>query len=62
MTGGGFGGCTVNMVRPEAAAPFKERIAQAYRERFKVTPQIFTCRPSGGAGRVTNFETIPAAV
>jgi galactokinase len=62
MTGGGFGGCTVNMVRPEAAASFKQRIAQAYRERFNVTPQIFTCRPSPGAARVTNFETIPAAV
>ncbi len=60
MTGGGFGGCTVNLLRPDAVASFTERISEAYQERFKVTPHVFTCRPSSGAGRVTNFETIPA--
>jgi galactokinase len=52
MTGGGFGGCTVNLVAPDASAEFCSSIAAAYRERFQVTPQIYECRPSAGAGPV----------
>jgi len=52
MTGGGFGGCTVNLVRPDAAAAFRENIIRAYGERFHRIPQIYECRPSSGAGEV----------
>ena len=52
MTGGGFGGCTVTMVREEAAAGFREKIAEAYRKRFGVVPAIYECRPSAGAGEI----------
>ena len=60
MTGGGFGGCTVNLMRPEAVEPFRERISRAYRERFGVEPQVYSCRPSAGAGEI-NPENIPPA-
>ncbi|HWQ55359.1 MAG TPA: galactokinase [Bryobacteraceae bacterium] len=60
MTGGGFGGCTVNLMRPEAAGAFRDAIAAAYQKRFGVVPQIYPCRPSAGAGEVTNLERIPA--
>ena len=50
MTGGGFGGCTVNLVRPDAAAKFQEDIRSAYRERFAIEPAIYRCVPSQGAG------------
>ncbi len=53
MTGGGFGGCTVTMVRESAASAFGEAIQAAYRQRFGVTPAIYPCRPSAGAGEVT---------
>jgi galactokinase len=52
MTGGGFGGCTVSLVDPGAVGAFRTKIASAYEERFQVTPQIFECRPSAGAGPV----------
>ncbi len=52
MTGGGFGGCTASMVRPDAVANFEARITSAYRQRFGLTPQIFRCRPSAGAGEI----------
>jgi galactokinase len=52
MTGGGFGGCTVNMLRPDAVEPFGLRLTRAYEERFGVTPQIYPVRPSAGAGEV----------
>ena len=52
MTGGGFGGCTVNLVAPEAVAAFEGAIRSSYLARFGITPQIYRCRPSAGAGEV----------
>ena len=53
MTGGGFGGCTVNMVRPDAVLRFQAAISDAYQARFGLTPDIYPCRPSAGAGEVS---------
>src|SRR6185437_2020025 len=44
MTGGGFGGCTVNLVAPEAVERFKASILKAYPKA-----KIFPCIPSRGA-------------
>jgi len=52
MTGGGFGGCTVTMLRPEAAERFAREISQSYEKQFSVVPQIYECQPSAGAGQV----------
>jgi galactokinase len=52
MTGGGFGGCTVTLVRAEAAQAFTEQISAAYLARFEVTPGVYACRPSDGAGEL----------
>ena len=51
MTGGGFGGCTVNLVAPEATDEFKQHLETAYRERYGKTPAFYECRPAEGAGR-----------
>jgi galactokinase len=59
MTGGGFGGCTVTMLRPAAVEAFSAQIALAYQRRFQVTPKIYRCNPSAGAGPCTNLENIP---
>ncbi|MDQ2899663.1 MAG: hypothetical protein M3Y07_07655, partial [Acidobacteriota bacterium] len=61
MTGGGFGGCTVNLVRPDAVEHFTREMASTYEERFGIEPFIFPCIPSQGAGRVQNFTSIPAS-
>ena len=52
MTGGGFGGCTVNLMRPEVEHVFRERIMLAYEKEYGVTPSIYPCTPSPGAGRL----------
>ena len=52
MTGGGFGGCTVNLVAPEAVDDFKRHLETSYRERYGKTPAFYECRPAAGAGRV----------
>jgi galactokinase len=60
MTGGGFGGCTVTMLRPDAVAQFGEAISHAYHERFGIAPKVIECKPSEGAGEITEFASIPA--
>ncbi len=58
MTGGGFGGCTVNMMRSGAVDRFLQEIVRAYQARFGVVPQTYPCRPSAGAGEI-KVENIP---
>jgi galactokinase len=52
MTGGGFGGCTVNLVRPDAVERFERGIKSVYKERFNIDPPIYRCVPSQGAGEL----------
>jgi galactokinase len=53
MTGGGFGGCTVNLVRDGAVAEFERRIATEYQSATGIAPQIYVCDAADGACRVT---------
>ena len=52
MTGGGFGGCTVNLVAPEAVANFEIQLTAAYQQRFNIKPAFYDCEPADGAGRI----------
>jgi hypothetical protein len=36
------------------AARFSEQMARAYERQFHTTPQVYACRPSAGAGEVTD--------
>jgi galactokinase len=49
MTGGGFGGCTVNLVRAENAEDFGQQIAERYREATGIRPQVYLCSAEDGA-------------
>ena len=49
MTGGGFGGCTINLVREENAEEFAKRIAERYREATGINPQVYLCSAEDGA-------------
>jgi galactokinase len=49
MTGGGFGGCTVNLVRTDCSAAFQAEIAQEYAEKTGITPEIYVCEAAQGA-------------
>jgi galactokinase len=50
MTGGGFGGCTVNLVRADAVEEFRRRVAQEYERKTGIAPGIISCAPAAGAG------------
>jgi galactokinase len=52
MTGGGFGGCTVNLVAPEAVDIFRQQLSSAYSDRYQKTPAFYNCLPAEGAGPV----------
>jgi galactokinase len=52
MTGGGFGGCTVNLVRKEAIADFQKMIEREYEEETGIAPEIYICSPAEGAGAI----------
>jgi galactokinase len=49
MTGGGFGGCTVNLVRADCAALFQANIAETYRKETGIAPAVYICEPAQGA-------------
>ena len=41
MTGGGFGGCTVNLIEPSAVPEFTSAVSKAYYERFNRLPSFY---------------------
>ena len=49
MTGGGFGGCTVSLVRSEAVADVTRQIQEKYEAKTGIAPTIFASRPAQGA-------------
>jgi galactokinase len=53
MTGGGFGGCTVNLVREESAPAFAAQIAERYQKLTGINPQIYPCRAENGAHEIS---------
>jgi len=52
MTGGGFGGCTVNLVRADAVPHFRTIIAERYAQATGHTPEIYVCQTADGAAPV----------
>ena len=53
MTGGGFGGCTVNLVDPAKVETFERSIAAAYLEKFGIDPVFYRVAASDGARRLS---------
>jgi galactokinase len=49
MTGGGFGGCTVTLVKPDAAADVEARIVEQYKKATGIDPTAFVTRAAQGA-------------
>ena len=60
MTGGGFGGCTVNLVQSNHAAKFRDEIAGRYQAATGTSPEIYICSPADGAHQVTPEAGIKA--
>jgi galactokinase len=56
MTGGGFGGATINLVDARYAGEFKEKLAKSYQKETGLMPQIYICKPAEGAGPLATSD------
>jgi galactokinase len=61
MTGAGFGGCAVALVRRADAGDFARAVAAAYTRETGLTPRIYVCSATAGAS-VEMASAEPAAV
>lgn len=52
MTGGGFGGCTVSLVKDEAIDEFIEKVGKAYEARIHLTPEFYIAEIGDGAKKL----------
>ena len=52
MMGGGFGGCTINIVKTAAANRFIESITTAYQNKFNIVAEAYIVTPGDGTKRV----------
>ena len=48
MTGGGFGGCTVTLLKEEAAPGFMKEVGEKYTERTGLIPSFYEADPGDG--------------
>lgn len=48
QTGGGFGGCTLNIVHKDKVNAFVEEATKAYKEAFNIELEAFEVQPSAG--------------
>jgi galactokinase len=53
IMGGGFGGCTINLVEETSLDRFREAMAAVFRNRLKKTPVIHICRIDNGTTEET---------
>jgi galactokinase len=54
MTGGGFGGSTINLVEAGQAETFAKKIAAGYERATGISAQTYVCVPADGAAAVEN--------
>jgi galactokinase len=52
LTGGGFGGCTINLVEQTDAAEFARTLGSRYAAKMGITPEIHICHAAGGAHKI----------
>jgi len=54
MTGGGFGGCTVNLVKADNAEGFVAEVSCRYEARTQIRPNMYISTAAEGASVVEN--------
>ncbi|HEU4769989.1 MAG TPA: hypothetical protein VFS77_21665, partial [Pyrinomonadaceae bacterium] len=52
MTGGGFGGCTINLVDVDRVEVFQRAVAEGYEQATGLKPEIYICEASNGAQEI----------
>jgi len=52
MTGAGFGGCTMNLICPNDASGFVDKLAKSYEEKTRIKPDVYVCHASDGVEEI----------
>lgn len=52
MTGAGFGGCTVNLVKADVVDHFTAHVKQVYAGKTGLNPEFYVCEADDGAKRI----------
>jgi len=53
MMGGGFGGCTINLIQKKETESFKSSVSKAYNNKFNKTCSIYHVKLSNGTGLIS---------
>ena len=56
MTGGGFGGCTINLVRADKVDDFKRLIAAGYEQATGIAPEIYSSTAVSGVEQAGSID------
>ncbi|PSR54692.1 galactokinase [Adhaeribacter arboris] len=56
MMGGGFGGCTINLVKLSGLEAFTQKMTDAYQQQFNITLKTYVAEIVDGTGLVEKLE------
>jgi len=56
LMGGGFGGCTINIIKEDAAEDFLSRATVAYQKKFQIDPQVFQVKIVDGTHNIKQLQ------
>ncbi|MEO7043970.1 MAG: galactokinase, partial [Ferruginibacter sp.] len=52
LMGGGFGGCTINIIKEEEAADFVKRVSHHYQQKFGIEPEAYFVNTADGVQKL----------
>ena len=55
MMGGGFGGCTINLVKKEAVPEFENKMKKSYKEKYQIDLPCYKVKITAGTDEVTQL-------
>ncbi|MBV9669655.1 MAG: galactokinase [Acidobacteriales bacterium] len=58
MTGGGFGGCTINLVQDQAVEAFRSGIKSGYQDRIGIAPEVYVSAAAAGAREIATSNRL----
>ncbi|NUY80380.1 galactokinase [Flavobacterium sp. MAH-1] len=61
MMGGGFGGCSINLVKKSAEKEVINRLSEAYQKEFDIEPAVYKVKISDGCKEYKKFKGVAPA-